>query len=1019
MRFNLSPSKDEMTPLVSRMVRASLYTLSVETSDFRMSTFAALNPAVSEITAVGGDSVVYRGKLSLPYKSNNPEHSMRRMPVYGGMVRGERGGSLWFNFSAKDRFQAQRRFGYAGLSFAAQVLMEAYPLKNIPRVAVFEAYLRERNNFLRNPNKQLRNLGLSCPFLMENFNANRYVSEVRDSNPLYRDESISQVTKNYAFCLLRDLMAPGNVNLTDEQMGYFRDKYRNLLFLSDLWGQDIGTTRNTYSSVITTNKLMESLREAFYTHGVNIGDPVKLSVSSNAVSLNETDEEGKEFRDISSDVYEVTRGIGDIDSDEIMSAQLFLSNALLIAKDVLGAKVEKSVPTVFPGKKLTIDPAMLFSLLSNDMPEELNKATWISYDNSLNFVTGQYYIKASKYKHAGKLLQGSAKWMDSRISRGVFTIGNEDQVLGKMLLNGEQMGVVRRLLHPTFKLGDRAYRYLGYNRTKGGSDTYNWVEVDEHGSPVAIHAFSKEKHLELRDANPELAGYNTRGMLSLYSDLEKAINKQSRYSPKIDNYLTINRNNAEPPALSILSNTVLRNFHDTLAMAGNGNDALMESLGSILGRTYNDLVAPLNAADNGFGKLSKEELCTLDEDLRKQSRTFYSNSLVTHVIACKCEVIRRLGAGDANAFSFFSSNDKDFSLWSDVVEKEDPEALDLVAKANSLYAACEAEGVNLSSDNTLRANVRAMETLQLRQYAPLKSFRLALYDYYGKTLMENEKVPVFNPKKRSTEHMSLSAAAEFLSDTTVDNIYRELGFLSAISNGTPMDNKPISVEEAAKSIPGELLKAHINLRVSMAQQAFDYIPKKSILAYSPFSIFGNDATIKELCDKSQSVYLRDAKALHSLVPSAKSIPVENSVAEKSSSTVEVSTPAKAKKLPEIHDVSLPKESLSAFNALVSGINHGNPGMASVCEEALIAVCLGAMRDSDANKYRDLFQNEVSDSYASNAGLDLADKLNSDGNLFEMLKASGIVDELYNRVRVKKELISEPHLEPAEAELPAR
>ena len=58
----------------------------------------------------------------------------------------------------------------------------------------------------------------------------------------------------------------------------------------------------------------------------------------------------KEFRDISSDVYEVTRGIGDIDSDEIMSAQLFLSNALLIAKDVLGAKVEKSVPTVFPGK---------------------------------------------------------------------------------------------------------------------------------------------------------------------------------------------------------------------------------------------------------------------------------------------------------------------------------------------------------------------------------------------------------------------------------------------------------------------------------------------------------------------------------------------------------------------------------------------------------------------------------------------------------------------------------------------
>ena len=81
MRFNLSPSKDEMTPLVSRMVRASLYTLSVETSDFRMSTFAALNPAVSEITAVGGDSAVYRGKLSLPYKSNNPEPSMRRMPV--------------------------------------------------------------------------------------------------------------------------------------------------------------------------------------------------------------------------------------------------------------------------------------------------------------------------------------------------------------------------------------------------------------------------------------------------------------------------------------------------------------------------------------------------------------------------------------------------------------------------------------------------------------------------------------------------------------------------------------------------------------------------------------------------------------------------------------------------------------------------------------------------------------------------------------------------------------------------
>ena len=441
----------------------------------------------------------------------------------------------------------------------------------------------------------------------------------------------------------------------------------------------------------------------------------------------------------------------------------------------------------------------------------------------------------------------------------------------------------------------------------------------------------------------------------------------------------------------------------------------MESLGSILGRTYNDLVAPLNGTDNGFEKISKEELYTIDEDLRKQSRAFYSNSLLTHVIACKFETIHEFGKGNPGSVKL-SGADEDLC---GAVAAGEPAAMELVAKANSLYAACEAEGINLSRDNTLRANVRAMETLQLRQYAPLKSFRLALYDYYGKTLMENEKVPVFNPQKRSTEHMSLSAAAEFLSDTTVDNIYRELGFLSAISNGTPMDNKPISVEEAAKSIPGELLKAHINLRVSMAQQAFDYIPKKSILAYSPFSIFGNDATIKELCDKSQSVYLRDAKALHSLVPSAKSIPVENSVAEKSSSTVEVSTPAKAKELPEIHDASLPKESLSAFNALVSGINHGNPGMASVCEEALIAVCLGAMRDSDADKYRDLFQNEVSDSYASNAGLDLAGKLNSDGNLFEMLKTSGIVDELYNRVRNRKESVPEPSLEPAEIVLPAR
>ena len=1016
MRFNLSPSKNEMTPFVSRMVRASLYTLSVETSDFRMSTFAELNPAVSDISAVGGDSVVYKGSLNLPFADDNPERMVRRIPVYGGMVRGERGGSLWFNFSASDRFHAQRRFGYAGLSFAAQVLMEAYPIKDIPRVAVFEAYLRERTNFVRNPDVQLRNLGLFCPFLMENFNANKYISELRDStSPLYQDEPIAQVTKNYAFCLLRDLVDSGNVNLTDEQVAYFRDKYRNLLFLSDLWGQDIGTTRNTYSSIITTNKLMESLKEAFYIHGVNIGDPLKLSSSPEVLSLNETDAEGKEFRDISSDVYEVTRGIGDIDSDEVMSAQLFLSNALLIAKDVLGAKVEKSVPTVFPGRKLNISPSILSSLLSNNMPTELSKATWISYDNTLNFVTGQYYIKASKYKHAGKLLQGSAKWMDNRISRGVFTIGNEDQVLGKILLNGEQMGVVRRFLHPTFKLGDRFYRYLGFNRVKGDSNTYNWVEVNEHGIPIALHAFSKEKHLKLRDANPELTGYNTRGMLSLYSDLEKAINKQSRYSPKIDNYLTISRNNAEPPALSILSNTVLRNFHDTLAMAGNGDDALVESLGSILGRTYNDLVAPLNGTDNGFEKISKEELYTIDEDLRKQSRAFYSNSLLTHVIACKFETIHEFGKGNPGSVKL-SGADEDLC---GAVAAGEPAAMELVAKANSLYAACEAEGVNLSRDNTLRANLRAMETLQLRQYAPLKSFRLALYDYYGNSLTEDEKVPVFNPQKRSTEVMSVSAAAKFLSDATVDNIYRELGFLSAISNGTPMDNKPTSAADAAKTIPGGLVKAHVNLRTSMAQQAFDYTPQKPILAYSPFSIFGNDATIKELYDKSQSAYLRDAKALHSLVPSAKTIPVKNSAAEVLGAKAKDHAPVKDGALQEIHDASLPKESVSAFNALVSGINHGNPGMASVCEEALIAICLGAMRDSDANKYKDLFQNVVSDSYASNAGLDLAGKLNSDGKLFETLKAAGIVDELYNRVVSRKDSVLEQRIEPTEAELPVR
>lgn len=1000
MKLNLSPTDADFNRLVSRMIRSSLRVLAVETADFRMSTFSKLNPAVRDIEAVRSDAVVYKGRLELPTQTEDTNRKYRAMPVYGGMVRGERNGSFWVNFAVDKGFKTQNRFGFAGLSFAAQVLMEAFPIGDIPRVLLYEAYMRERTRLLSAESETDKKFGLYCPFLSERFDPKKYVEKLRDSvDNNFLDDAIAQVVKNYAYCLLNDLTRPGLSNLPDEYADFFQKKYANLYRLSDYWGLDIGTTRSSYSSILTTNKLMDSIKDAFYSYGINVGNAIRIPLATNFISINETDDEGKEFRDIAD--INIQPDTGSISDDDSMSAQVFMSNTILIAKDLLAAKFEKSVPTLFPGRKLPITAKDLVNLGTDALPDELLNASWIAYDKSINFSTGQYFVNSTRYKHADMLLRGSPKWMENRISRGVFVLGNEDKVLGKVILNADQIALIRKCLNPVFTYEDKQYRYMGSVRisdeNSNGKYAYKWLEVDKVGSPIAMYEFDKEKHNAIRDANPNLAGYNIRGVLSLEDDLVKASNKLRKYFPDLDSYLDLSSASMEkntPGAISLVSTSVLRNFRDTLASVANNEDAYKKGIGGILNRSYNDLIAPIMsnhpASDQDYKKLD-----SLDTDLPRDLHTNFTSSLYLHALAHKFAIIMDVAENrldtqsENNVIGRLSDKDKQLIA---AYKAKDPVAIEIFDSAKTLSLACDSEGVALSPHNSLKSNLRSFETLQLRQYASLKAFRKNINEYYDKSLFEDPIFPVVDDKVNKVM-LGVSEASKILTERAMSGIQRELGILSSIARGSVLIDTPVKISSAAKVLPAKELIKHVNARVNMVKGSFDFSPNTYLSPYTPFTIFNDTAPFKDLCDNSQKSYLQDAVALHKFLSSQKlDQPGFTTVIDPSTKSASI--------LREIQNNTFPKKAVEKLNSLISGVNSNDPALKAVCTEALAAVCLEALGSAKSSKDIDILNQSIGtgESYAAAAGFELARELNISGELLVTLESQGTINALVKQLR---------------------
>ena len=999
MKLNLSPTDTEFKRLVSRMVHSSLRVLAVETPDFRMSTFAKLNPSVRDIESVNSDAVVYKGRLELPRQTYEANKRNRTMPVYGGMVRGERNGSFWVNFAVDKNFKTQNRFGFSGLSFTAQVLMEAFPIGDIPRVLLFEEYMRERTRLLSAGSEIDKKFGLYCPFLSERFDSKQYVEKLRDSvDNDFLDDAISQVVKNYAYCLLNDLARPGLTNLSDEYADFFQKKYANLYRLSDYWAMDIGSTRSSYSTILTTNKLMESVKDAFYSYGINVGNAIKIPLSTSFISLNETDEEGKEFRDFSS--VNIQSDLGSISDDDTMSAQVFMDNAILIAKDLLSAKFEKSVPTLFPGRKLPIPGSVLSNLGKDALPSDFLNATWIAYDKSINFSTGQYFVNSTRYKHADMLLRGSPKWMENRISRGIFVLGNENEVLGKVILNAEQIVLIRKFLNPVYSFEDKQYRYMGSVRSidEKSKDkyAYKWLEVDKTGTPIAMYQFTRDKHNAIRDANPDLTGYNIRGVLSLEDDLLKASNKLRKYFPDLDNYLesfSKLSDKGSPEAIAAVSTSILRNFRDTLSTVANDEDAYKKGIGGILNRSFNDLIAPI-MSQRPISEEDNKKIDKLDEDIERELSTNFSSTLYLQALAHKFAIITDVIEKDKDqqpaSTKFENLSVKDKQLIS-AYKAKDPIAMEIFDSAKTLGLACESEFVAISPYNSLKLNLRSFETLQLRQYAPLRAFRKNINEFYGDDLFKDPLFPVVD-YKRNKVMLGISDASKILTERAISGIQRELGVLTSIARGSVLSDTPVKVSSAAKVLPAKELIKHVNARVNMVKGSFDFAPNTYLSPYTPFTIFNDTAPFKNLCDNSQKAYLHDAVALHKFL-SSQNLDQVKDIPKSSVSAIETTT------LKEVHNVTFPKKSAEKLNSLIAGFNSSDPALKSVCSEALAAICLEAMGNSNHSKDIDILNQTIGtgESYAATAGFELAKELNVSGELLSTLESNGTITMLVKQL----------------------
>jgi len=997
MKINLQATPEERAVITRELIRSSLWLSSMDASDYRQSTFVSLNPNLHEAETVPSDGVVFKAKL--PMKSSIPGQPIRNFNVYGGMVRGERGGNFWTNFAIDGQFEPQPRYSNSALSFVSQVLLDAIPRNGIPRVSLFEDYVAQRLSQLGASDERTKKGGLYCPYLESHFNSDRFKAKFAENggDVNFIDDGISNLTKGYAYCLLSDLLTPGNLDLTAEQSEFFKTKYATLLKLSNIW-EDIGVTRSSYSALLTTNKLMGSLKTAMYLHGIDVGDPIKISSAYEAVSLNETDAEGKEWRDLDSAVAEATKGIGTIEKDQDMAASNFLANALLITKSICSSTVEKTVPTVFPGLKLNITPEGLKGLVG-EMPDEFKDATWISYEGTEQLVSGQYHVKSTKYKYAGKMLSGTAKWNDNRMLRYVLTVGNDTEVSGRLLLNGDQMALVRRYLHPTFKYQEQEYRYMGCS-TRGSKRedfTYNWLEVDKNGKPVSLQVFDRDQHQTIRDANPELMGHNPRGLHTLVSDLEKAVEKQRKFSPALDTYITAMEGIAgedNNPALSMVADTVLANFHDTLMNTSvESSKVISENVVNILHRAYNNLVAPCDT-----GKVNVARLQELDTGIEQQLLDNYTNMLYTHAMVSKFgEISKVLAEPQAPA------NVGAISKGEEVLRKElkahSPRATALVDAFNQLQNSAQNFGIVLGPDQTLRNNIRNTETLQLKEASVVRKFRMAVNDFYGDKLMDEITIPVFDDNKRISQQLSLNAAAKALTKGSMSNIHRELNVLTTIAEGKPLSNGEISVAEAAKILPNNLLESHLNMRASYAMHSFDYTKGKSVIPYNPFIMFGQSTNFKEVCNTTQAACLRDINALHKFMPKAiLREPAGNDPANKGVAGFEKSA-----------FNPLEPEAVEKLQALVHGLEQDDSSLKSICRDVLVAVCneVGKTQDGIAANTQ-LLSSEFDrdgDSYAASTGVKLARELGDPNAVFAALKKSGVYDSILEsckeRVRESK------------------
>lgn len=779
------------------------------------------------------------GKLELKFDEE------RETPAICGLVKGEGSDCLWANVPPvaapfKKRNRLER------LTFATQVLLCGGELSQIPCCSVIREMARgmsDRGDWERSP--------FYITMLDNRFDFDEYRDKVES------DEMLAVVSKNFAYAYLTDITRYGEAGVDEVQKYYITRELERLGRTLDHW-TEFRPSPGTNTHRFTTNLIIKSINEILDglvgKKDIPFLNPVELP--RDMISMQATSHEGDLLREYSIGDIEKTKDLLTV-SDAAAAMYMYLDNALLILKNVHRTSLAKSVPTLFPGRRLPMKPE-LAPVLAPSEESKIKGAEWVSYLKSRQTVFGQYKLRHSTYKARGKLIKGDEKWRLFKKPAYTICFGAGDRNIASFNVDAGQIETLRRKANPVYEYEGKHFRYLKCTKKspKSENNLYLWLEVDAEGNPLKEVEFTAKTHEEIRDLNPDLLSYTPRGASQIGSVLANEFEKNRESSDYLSSFSISGNDTAKDRLFSSVSDAVTQAFAECADSYGKfSTENVIHGACALLMKNLSDLdVQPYSNPETYFSNLEEK----FHETLQKA----YEDKIYTYLLAEKFAVLCALLNPDscseettcyANENKLIGDTDKML-----VSEKPYSEQKELAEAHKRLYQC----GCSRGQDFALPEKyVQNFEYLKENFPSEYSDFAWAVKLCYGKALYEDRKLECI-----ISESISMVPANEIpakFADAALRDVMRELGVMVSIIKGGRLSDRPISFSEASRHMPNDMLDAMINQKERMALKVSNPLPGRPLASYSPFIVFGDEDGFRKIKDEIETLKFEDIKKIGS------------------------------------------------------------------------------------------------------------------------------------------------------------